>query len=176
MVVARETHPHGVEEASPLVESRPRLASIARPDTPNGRTPRSERIKLLHVPEYSRKVFVQDSGTKMSSVEWVIDHIRPRMRSCVDNCSNLVVTAQSSGIPQAWEHLVSAEAEVALCTALFMALYVGVFGWTFGLYLGILNMICGRVITHSSPLRPGGAKCDAHGGECCRGLLRSDAV
>ena len=114
-----------------LRPKRPLLADKARRPRPPGakRAILSKRMFALEEAEQARQVFVQCSGMHTPYVQWIIHQLCFRTWWVTNwvSCADCVMPALTQGIPQAWENLVAAQAEIAVYAALFMSIYVGMF-------------------------------------------------
>ena len=89
----------------------------------------SERLQTLQEAEDARQVFVQCSGMHTPYVQWIVHQMcfRTWWVKVPFSCAEYVLPALTTGIPQAWENLVAAQAEIAIYASLFMTIYVGMF-------------------------------------------------
>lgn len=84
-------------------------------------------IEMVQEAEDARHVFVQCSGMHMPYVKWIIHQMcfRTWWVKAPFSCAEFVVPALTLGIPEAWENLVAAQAEMAVYASLFLSGYVG---------------------------------------------------
>ena len=82
---------------------------------------------MVQEAEDARHVFVQCSGMHMPYVKWIIHQMcfRTWWVKAPFSCAEFVVPALTLGIPEAWENLVAAQAEMAVYASLFLSGYVG---------------------------------------------------
>ena len=156
-----------------LRPKRPLLANKAFRRPPGAKaTVLAKRLGALQEAEEARQVFLQCSGMHTKYVKWIIQQVcfRTWWVKMPFSCAEFVVPALSLGIPQHWENLVAAQAEMAVYASLFMTIYLGMFlggfnppnstdklddtayknlravayyGYYPGLALGLLNILCG---------------------------------
>jgi hypothetical protein len=87
----------------------------------------AHRLEALDEAEEARRVCLACSGMHTKYVRQIIDQIC----RCGDwvsmpfSCAEYVVPALIQGIPEHWEHTVSAQGEIAVYAALFITLYLG---------------------------------------------------
>ena len=158
-----------------MIARKPRtaLAGTRRPHRVMHKPTRlGQRMEALQEAEDARQVFVQCSGMHTPRIQWIIHQIcfRTRWVTTPGTCAEFVVPALTNGIPQHWENVVAAQAEIAVYAALFMSLHVHMFlgglapansteehdswnnlrhsayfGFMVGSSLGTFNIICGVV-------------------------------
>ena len=89
----------------------------------------AQRMEALQEAEDARQVFVQCSGMHTPRIKWIIHQIcfRTRWVTTPGTCAEFVVPALTNGIPQHWENVVAAQAEIAVYAALFMSLHLHMF-------------------------------------------------